>query len=474
MHESRVRLAPRALTLPVLGTLGFLARISRHLDYLVQLALDLGPTFRVSTPAFTFICTVDPACVRWMLRDNFANYVKGSAFHERLHDLLGDGIFNVDGDQRRVQRKTASRLFSREALRDRIFPVIAAHYERLRGVIESRGSVDAQDLFMRTTLDVICEVGFGVRIHALTQRSRLPFAAAFDDAQEMANFRFFSPHWRCKRAARIGRERVLADSVRVINEFASGVIAARRSEMSASALDRPDFLTHFMRLQAPDGGAMLNDRQLRDVVLNFMIAGRDTTAEALTWALYELVRNPRCAERVRREVEHLSRGGAAISFENVEQMRYTRAVIAETLRLHPSVPKDAKVALRDDVLPDGTFVPAGAFLAFLPYVQGRMPSLWPDPLQFRPERFEDADVLSISPYLLPAFQAGPRMCLGQRMAYMEAAFVLGSLLRDFDVVEAPQAVTPDGRDPLYRKSMTLMMQDGFNVRFAPRSRAQAT
>lgn len=136
-------------------------------------------------------------------------------------------------------------------------------------------------------------------------------------------------------------------------------------------------------------------------------------------------------------------------------MTYTHAVFSETLRLHPSVPKQAKTAVAEDILPDGTIIPAGTIVAWSSWCMGRMPQLWgTNALQFDPSRFVNTQH---SPFKYPAFNMGPRLCLGMNMAYLEAVLALAVLLENFDLRVVDRAKVH------YQNGLTLPMRDGLRV-----------
>ena len=155
-------------------------------------------------------------------------------------------------------------------------------------------------------------------------------------------------------------------------------------------------------------------------------------------------------------------------FESVEkQLRFARAVTLETLRLYPSVPKDIKTCISSDTLPDGTWVPSGASVVYLPYVMGRSPELWgEDCCKFDPQRFISTP--NPSPWKFPVFNgAGPRTCLGQRMAIVEACFVLSSIYRDYHLELDPLEQAAPGGCP-YLDSLTLPLARGVRVKVSRR------
>ena len=195
---------------------------------------------------------------------------------------------------------------------------------------------------------------------------------------------------------------------------------------------RPDLLSMFISANDANGEPLLpSDQYLRDVMLNFLIAGRDTTAVALTWLFLELSRHPEVVAKIRLELREVLDGHPPTFDECNQKLPYLDAVVLESLRLYPPVPKDAKMAVADDTLPDGTFIPAGTSIVYIIYAMGRLERIWgPDAAVFRPERMLDAGIPNA--YKYPVFNAGPRVCLGRQMALLEIKVAVWALLPHFD------------------------------------------
>jgi cytochrome P450 len=225
---------------PVAGTmLHQLFNFGRLVEYQTELARRYR-TFRMLTPTCNYVYTVEPANVEYMLKTNFANYGKGVMTHDVLEDLLGDGIFNVDGAMWRHQRKVASHEFSTRVLRDYSSGVFRDTAAELAGIVSAaaRGDggicrVDIADLLMRSTLDSIFKVGFGVNLGSLSGCSKegAAFARAFDDASERVLYRFFDVFWKAKRLLNISSEAAMKRSVRTINDFVYAVIDRKIEQM---------------------------------------------------------------------------------------------------------------------------------------------------------------------------------------------------------------------------------------------------
>eukprot|EP00519_Triparma_laevis_P015387 CAMPEP_0182491204 /NCGR_PEP_ID=MMETSP1321-20130603/755_1 /TAXON_ID=91990 /ORGANISM="Bolidomonas sp., Strain RCC1657" /LENGTH=525 /DNA_ID=CAMNT_0024693467 /DNA_START=73 /DNA_END=1650 /DNA_ORIENTATION=- len=388
--------------------------------------------------------------IKHVLKDEFNTYEKGKNVREALGEFLGDGIFTADGPSWKHHRKVASQMFSRNLMRNGT--VVALRQvkllvERLDKVTSSKSStVDMQDMFFRMTIDVFASIAFGVELNSILSDKPHPFAVAFDEVQNLSQKRFRDPIWRLKRNLQLtDNERKIKTGCKTMKEFAMDVIKSKRREASNNASMGPDLLSRFLDTKNPIDGHTPGDNELRDIVMNFMIAGRDTTACALSWTLYELAKNPDVCVKVIEEIKKVCNGGdaaasrsrtfsdAEYSYENIGNLTYTHAVAMEVLRLHPSVPVDIKFAVKNDTLPDGTFVPKGSSVLYSPYAMGRNEKIWgADAKKFNPDRFiEDGKISEPSQYKFTTFNAGYRLCLGKPLAMLEIKLTLAMLLPRF-------------------------------------------
>ena len=376
--------------------------------------------------------TVSPEIVDYVLVRNFANWEKGSQWRTAFRDLLGDGIFNADGATWKKQRKVASHEFSMRSLRDFMFEVFRLHAETVltlvgaaTGGAGTAQDIDMQALFARYTLESIGQIGFGCSLGALEDDGTMSasFGDAFNTATQRSGDRFIDPLWKIKRFLRIGSERELWSALKRVRAFSEGVIRERREESRSDPqilAGRQDLLSRFMRHGPPEPGAgkgskvkskeqefEFTDEELHYTVINFVLAGRDTTANLLSWTLFRLSRHPEIVERIREEARN-----KALTYDSLGGRHFLRAVLTETLRLHPSVPLDFKAAVKADVLPDGTRIKAGQRVMFVAWSMGRQPHLWPNPDVYNPDRFltDEGKFRFPSPSLFPAFLAGPRTC----------------------------------------------------------------
>ncbi|CAN6718729.1 unnamed protein product [Malus baccata var. baccata] len=426
---SRSMYGPRVW--PLLGSLpGLIQNVNRMHDWIADNLRQCGGTYQTCTCAIPFLArkqglvtvTCDPKNLEHILKTRFDNYPKGPTWQAVFHDLLGDGIFNSDGDTWLFQRKTAALEFTTRTLRQAMARWVSRAIElRFCPVLEAAQNeakpVDLQDLLLRLTFDNICGLAFGKDPQTLALG--LPendFANAFDRATEATLQRFILPEiiWKIKKWLGLGMEVSLNHSLHHIDKYLSSIINARKLELASQQQGRGNGTPH-------------------DDLLS-----RDTSK----W-----VKEP-------------------LFFEEVDRLTYLKAALSETLRLYPSVPQDSKHTINDDVLPSGTFVPAGSSVTYSIYGIGRMKFIWgEDCLEFKPERWLSLDGKKMEvqdSYKFVSFNAGPRICLGKDLAYLQMKSIAAAVLLRHRLVVVP------GHRVEQKMSLTLFMKYGLRVNVHPR------
>ncbi|XP_050235703.1 cytochrome P450 94A2-like [Mercurialis annua] len=417
------------------------------------------------------IITANPANVQHMLKTHFHLYQKGDQFHSILYDFLGNGIFNVDGDSWKFQRQVASHEFNTKSLRKFMETVVDTELSQrlipiLSAAAENETVLDFQDILQRFAFDNICTIAFGYDpSYLLLSLPQAEFAQAFEDSVRISSERFNSPLiWKIKKAFRIGSEKQLREATSKVRNFAAHLVKEKKQELKEnSSLQSVDLLSRFLSSGHSD------ETFVTDIVISFILAGRDTTSAALTWFFWLLANHPEVESNIFEEINEKSEMPI---FEEVKDMVYTHAALCESMRLYPPVPTDSKVALADDVLPDGTVVTKGTRVGYHPYAMGRLEILWgADWADFKPARWLQRDAedkkwnfVGRDAYTYPVFQAGPRICLGKEMAFLQMKRVVAGVLSRFKIVPA----TDDGFEPVFMAYLTAKMKDGFPVRIVKR------
>ncbi|XP_010094084.2 cytochrome P450 86B1 [Morus notabilis] len=493
---------------PVLGMLPSLAsalQTNNVYDWITDVIRSQNGTFRFKGPwlsSLNCVVTADPRNVEHLLKTKFPNFPKGSYFSDNVRDLLGDGIFSADDETWQRQRKTASIEFHSARFRTLTTEtLVELVHARLLPVLEDSikhfVTLDLQDVLLRLTFDNVCMMAFGVDPGCLRQGlPQIPFARAFEDATEATVLRFVTPTcvWKAMRYFNVGMERNLRQSIREVDEFADNVIRTRKRELSAqsgdggdnegeSAKKRLDLLTVFMGLK-DEKGERFSDKFLRDICVNFILAGRDTSSVALSWFFWLLDRNPEVEGKIleelcrilaeREEVKNKKKGevvsenGLVFRAGEIKKMEYLQAAISEALRLYPSVPVDHKEVVEDDKFPDGTELKRGTKVIYAIYTMGRMEAIWgKDCRDYKPERWlRDGKYMSESAYKFTAFNGGPRLCLGKDFAYYQMKFAAASIIYRYRVkVVKNHPVVP-------KMALTMYMRHGLKVKLFRREESE--
>ncbi|TXG51291.1 hypothetical protein EZV62_023815 [Acer yangbiense] len=461
---------------PLIGCLiSFYKNRSRLLDWYTDLISQSSPQSLTIVlqrlGARRTIVTANPENVEHILKTNFANFPKGKPFTEILGDLLGCGIFNVDGELWSSQRKLASHEFSTKSLREFIVKTLQEEVENrliplLEDAMETEKVLDLQDLLRRFAFDIVCKVSLGTDPFCLDiTRPVPPLVKAFDTASEISAMRGMAPVffiWKIKRALNLGSEKKLREAIKLVHDSVVEIIQnKKRANGDGDGDGGDDLLTRL--LSAGHG-----EEVVRDVVISFIMAGRDTTSAAMTWLFWLLSKNKNAEKTVVAEVETVLRNGGReerpLDYESLKDMSFLKACLCESMRLYPPVAWDSKHAKNDDVLPDGTFVRKGDRVTYFPYGMGRMELLWgKDRLEFNSSRWfnepgsENGPLKAVSPYKFPVFQAGPRVCLGKEMAFIQMKYVVGSILRRFKIEPVCQ------KHPVFVPLLTAHMAGGLKV-----------
>ncbi|KAI9356497.1 cytochrome P450 [Zopfochytrium polystomum] len=458
------------------GHLPFFVK-NRHREHhmLLETFKTLGTNWSANLPnAFgipAFLHTVDPAVVQHVLRDGFEKYHKGDVLRTSFYPLLGDGIFVTSGETWRRTRKIASLIFTAKSIRE---PMTQAFHrttivllKHLKQAAESREILDLDAYFRALATDSFAEFAFHEKLDCLENVNSPPaFAAAFDGLCLVLFANTQNPFAKLLSVLPTKRNREIRRMADVMDEFAYSKIRARRAAAKGEVGEKPagkDLLDLFMEYR-DEAGNELSDKDLRDMMINMLLAGRDTTSIALSWAIFELAKRPDVVQKIRDEVESVVRDGLP-TYDTVKDLTYVTAVFYETLRLHPSVPNDGRFVLQHDILPGGISIAPKTRVTWSTYSMNRMESLWgPDAESFEPDRWLQVDKESgavalkrESPFKWPVFNGGPRLCLGMTMATFQAVLVLATVLWrfDFEVLE-PESVW-------YANALTLNMKSGMKV-----------
>ncbi|KAI9357101.1 cytochrome P450 [Pilaira anomala] len=467
---------PHPSGVPILGNLLNISRNKeRYFEYVLELYEQLD-TLTLRSSSLTIkstISTIDPQNLEYILKTNFTNYNKSDNFKSSFHDFLGDGIFNTDGENWRLQRRTASQIFHVKNFQTEFSSVFVDHIQVMSSHIFDEAAsqskiIDFHETMLRFTMDTFVEIAFGVRIDSLLKQ--VDFAESFDAIQfYIFSSMLFPLHAVTNKVKETlnfwNDKKTISQHMDSVNSFVYDIIKKRRLEPedAEDQYFKADLLLRFMRAKN-DKGELYTDEELRNTMLNFIVAGRDTSAQTLSWLFYNVMLFPRVEKKLLEEINEFIPDGIEQDtvnlYEAIQKMTYSHAVLNEVLRLYPAVPGNRKQALQDDVLPDGTHVRKGDEITFQPFCQGRSEKVWgPDAKEFKPERWitEGGELMKVDNGKFIAFHAGPRVCLGRNMATLEILIAMSLLMKKYKF----KLVRGHKVDFLYQ--VTLSMMNGMKV-----------
>lgn len=404
----------------------------------VQFPIPRPPSYLVNSPAGVRRVLVDAA--RW--------YDKSTIQYRALSLVTGDGLLTSDGATWRDQRKVLQPAFHHTALAD-IGGHVAAASARVAtdwGNLSPGTVIDVDAYMMGAALEVVAASLMGTDLTGRSADIAVATLEALDVVIARARVPITPPGWVPTPA-----NRVLARSVARLDAAVTQMVQARGEDPGA------DLLGLLLAVRG-ESGERLSVEQIRDQLVTFIVAGHETVASALGWAWGLLAQHPDIADRVALEAYEVA-GDRAITFEDVPELTFTRAVIEETLRLYPPAWLITRRALRDDII-DGTDIPAGALVIMSPWLLHRHRQLWTEPEDFRPDRF----LGTIPRFAHIPFGAGPRLCIGRDFSYVESVMIIAELTKRFQVRLPAGNSLPVG-EPL----VTIRPRGGMPLVVTPRS-----
>lgn len=416
-------------SLPGLPLLGNMLEFRRDRLGLNDRAQKVGPIVRVSLAHIPVYVITDADLAHAVFVDLAAD-MKKSAGLKFMMPLLGDGLLTAEGDVHKRHRKLLAPAFAPKRLAaygDVMVAEAAAQVARWR----SGATIDVADEMMQMTLAIAGKTLFSadVRGDAATVAEGLEMAMH----AQLANLT--SPiqlgyEWP------LPRHRKMRRAVAMLDEIVYRMIADWRKR----GVDRGDVLSMLL-LARDDDGTGFTDKQIRDEVMTLLLAGHETTANALTWTFYELGRNPVARVRIEQEIAEVL-GDRAVTVDDLPKLPWTLATIEEAMRLHPPAYMTGRQALRDVEL-GGHQIPEGSTLMI--YIRGihRRGDYFPAPLAFKPERMlPDTKKARPRHHYLP-FGAGPRVCIGSHFALLEAQLCLATIMQRAKLAPKTTHVVPE-------------------------------
>eukprot|EP00980_Cylindrotheca_fusiformis_P030986 scaffold25694_cov127-Cylindrotheca_fusiformis.AAC.17 len=428
---------------------------------------NYGSPYKLCFGPKSFLVISDAVQARHLLRDANVNYDKG-VLAEILEPIMGKGLIPADPETWSVRRRQIVPAFHKAWLEHMIGlfgycnkPLI----ESLDKIVEKNGQVEMEEKFCSVALDIIGKSVFNYDFGSVTTES--PVVKAVYSALVEAEHRSMTPapYWDLPFANQlVPRLRKFNSDLKILNDVLDNLISRAKQSRSVADIEELEKRNYaevddpsLLRFLVDMRGADIDNKQLRDDLMTMLVAGHETTAAVLTWALFELTKNPKCLEKVREEIDGVV-GDREPTLADIKEMKYLRLVVAETLRMYPQPPLLIRRCRTEDNLPKGggreATVIRGMDIFLVLYNIHRDERYWPNPDSFDPMRFtrpyKNPDIPEwagfdpkkweeklypneiASDFAFLPFGGGARKCVGDEFAVLEAVVTLTMVLRRFD------------------------------------------
>ncbi len=439
-----------AKRIPILKTFRNLPRLLDDPIGLISSQFEkYGDTYKSYVGLEEIYLSQDADFVQYFMQKGHRNYQK-TRFTRTLGDVIGRGLLTSEGDYWRQQRRLIQPGFHKKKLEDLsniITEDIIDFSLNLEHNIDVFGSADLMKLMMRLTIKVVLNSLFSNSIsdkyidrfdeiitvlqHYIVAKVRIPFSTQFFKLN--------------------GKDKKMQALINEIDEIVYSIISERKNNQG----NFDDLLDMLLQARYEDTGEGMTDQQLRDESMIMLLAGHETSANALTWAFYLLHQHPEIAEKVLAEIQNVV-GNRLPTFEDLRGLTYTKQVIQESMRLFPPAWITDREALVEHQMM-GYKIKKGQVVTVFVYGLHRNPVYWKRPNDFMPERFAPELIKERHPFSYMPFGGGPRLCIGNNFAYMEMQLALAILLPKFkfEVIanEAPKlegliTLRPEGGLPV--------------------------
>ena len=418
-----------------------------------RLAKDFGD-FVHYRGLFNFYQVNHPALVKQVLMETHKSFDKRNVIYRRFANVFGNGLVVSEGDDWKRQRKLLQPMFGPITVRRFFDSMLRATCETMDRwqVTYADGKVfdiarEMDELTLRNAGEVLFSDGFCKEAKKISQwNETINHYCAKPPLPIIRSFWFPS---RLNRRVK----KTLAE----FHQFISEMIDKRRAGGPQN-----DLLSILLEAKDDDDGDSLSDLEIREQVLGMILAGHETTASALAWIWYELHQHPEVRKKVDEEIERVLKGELP-TVESIDELKYTRMVIDECMRLHPPFWFENRNTIHD-VEMGGHLVPQGSLVLFSRYTLQRHPGFWQQPDKLIPERQDpDNPDNARSVYAQVPFGGGPRICIGINFAIMELVLIVATICQRFEVIVAPED------KHLMAAKMTMFPKHGVKVYLKPRN-----
>lgn len=399
------------------------------LAYFVE-SRDYGDVVLLRFGPFKGFLVYSPELVHRVLVTDAEHYYKTTGVKRSMEMLIGQGLFTNDGDSWKRQRRLVQPAFHTRRI-GAYGQTMVDFTEAMLAEWQDGNTVDVEAAMTGLTMKIIARTLFDASLDD-TARIGEAITVALKEVDDRLNRLILLPDWAPTQS-----NRILKDAVKQLNVIIQGFIEDRR----ASGEDKGDLLSMLLLARDEDTDGVMTDQQVRDEAMTLFGAGHETTSHALAWVWAALAENPAAEARLHAELAEVL-GGRAPALDDLPRLKYTEQVIKEAMRLYPPAWITTREATKDIDL-GGYLVRKGEVVVLPFYAIFRDPRYFADPLRFDPDRFSAEREKDIPKYAYVPFGGGPRVCIGNAFAMMEARLILATMAQRFRLAVAPgQVVEP--------------------------------
>lgn len=391
-------------------------------DFFVKNQLEYGDIYEANVIRFNIAVITHPDYIKQVLVSNKKNYVKSDNY-EILKLALGNGLLTSEGEFWKKQRKIAQPAFYKDSLVGFVQTMETATLqliERYKKNVHTNSDIGL--LFNALTLEIVANCLFGTELSDRQHEIHHAVNYANEYLTKKIMTPFYPPFWFPTPSTLQFRK-----NRKEIDKIIFGIINKRQERADTTS---KDLLAMLMHTKDEDTGETMSTQQLRDEVITLFVAGHETTANALTWALYLLTKNPDKLQKLQEEVDRVL-ANQFINLNNLQELVYTQQVVDEAMRLYPPAWTVSRKALNPDIIGDYQ-IPKDTLVSINVFGMHRHPDFWEQPNDFVPERFAPELKKQIPKLAYMPFGAGQRMCIGNNFALMEMKIVLALLVKHLD------------------------------------------
>lgn len=365
-----------------------------------------------------------PELVRFVLQTNQKQYIK-SRMYNQLKLLLGKGLVTSEGELWKQQRKLIQPSFHKQHINNLFHEMLNCANEMIadwKTIANNGGKIDFAEEMNKVTLHIIGKTMLSTdfRTEFKSVGNTLTYLLKALEKRVLRGVNF--PTW-----VPTSENIEFKNKVKVLDNIIYKLISDRNKTSS----EKHDLLDMLMQSRYQDTGEPMPVNLLRDELMTVFLAGHETTATALMWTFFLLTQHPEVFQKLKTEVKEVL-GDGELTFEHLSQLKYTKACINESMRLYPPVWLIGRMATEDNMVGD-YLIKKGTNVLISPYIVHRNPNYWKDPEVFEPERWDTEQVKQMDKYAYFPFAAGPRMCIGNNFALLEADIILAKVIQQFDI-----------------------------------------